>query len=142
MSELNEHETSSARPSGMRAFFVMWIGQFVSLLGSAMTSFAIPIWVFGQTERVQELALVGLAFMLPLILMSPVAGTIVDRNNRKMMMIVSDLASGLTTIAVLALVLTDSLQIWHLYVTNFINVFENTIFGRCYVIHKEVCLNR
>ena len=121
MSELNEHETSSARPSGMRAFFVMWIGQFVSLLGSAMTSFAIPIWVFGQTERVQELALVGLAFMLPLILMSPVAGTIVDRNNRKMMMIVSDLASGLTTIAVLALVLTDSLQIWHLYVTNFIN---------------------
>jgi len=105
----------------MKAFFVMWIGQFVSLLGSAMTAFAIPIWVFGQTERVQELALLGLAFILPLILMSPVAGTIVDRNNRKMMMIVSDLASGLTTIVVLALVLTDSLQIWHLYVTNFVN---------------------
>lgn len=123
MSELNEHEpnTSSVRPSGMRAFFVMWIGQFVSLLGSAMTSFAIPIWVFGQTERVQELALLGLAFILPLILMSPVAGTIVDRNNRKMMMILSDLASGVTTIVVLALVLTDSLQIWHLYVTNFVN---------------------
>ena len=64
MNDLNEQEknSSSLRPSGMRAFFVMWIGQFVSLLGSAITSFAIPIWVFGETERVQELALLGLAF--------------------------------------------------------------------------------
>lgn len=100
---------------------VMWIGQFVSLLGSAMTGFAIPIWVFGETERVQELALLGLAFMLPLIVMSPVAGTIVDRNNRKLMMIVSDLAAGVTTIVVLLLVWTDSLEIWHLYITSAIN---------------------
>ena len=74
---------------------VMWIGQLVSLLGSAMTGFAIPIYIFGETERVQELALLGLAFMLPMIVFSPMAGTIVDRNNRKRMMILSDLAAGL-----------------------------------------------
>ncbi len=111
-------ETETKRPSGMRAFFVMWGGQFFSLLGSAMTGFAIPIYIFGETERVQELALLGLAFMLPLIIMSPIAGTIVDRNNRKMMMILSDLAAGVATIVVLILVLTDSLEIWHLYITN------------------------
>ena len=58
--------------SGMRAFTIVWFGQLVSLLGTSMTGFALPIWVFGQTERVQELALVGLAFTLPLILLSPV----------------------------------------------------------------------
>ena len=108
-------KTNSIKPSGMKTFMVMWVGQLVSLLGSAMSGFAIPIWLFGETERVQELALLGLAFMLPLIIMSPIAGTIVDRNNRKAMMMLSDLAAGLTTIAIFILMATDSLQIWHLY---------------------------
>jgi MFS family permease len=116
---MNDNPTN--RPTGMRAFIIMWVGQFFSLLGSAMTGFAIPIYIFGETERVRELALLGLAFMLPLIIMSPIAGTIVDRNNRKMMMILSDLAAGITTIVVLILVLTDSLEIWHLYITNAVN---------------------
>ncbi|MCA9995376.1 MAG: MFS transporter [Anaerolineales bacterium] len=105
----------------MQAFFVMWAGQLFSLIGSAMTGFAIPIYIFGETQRVQELALLGLAFTLPLILMSPIAGTIVDRNNRKMMMILSDLAAGLTTVVVLILVWSGKLEIWHLYITNAIN---------------------
>ncbi|MCA9967236.1 MAG: MFS transporter [Anaerolineales bacterium] len=105
----------------MKAFFVMWVGQLFSLIGSAMTGFAIPIYIFGETQRVQELALLGLAFMLPLIVVSPFAGTIVDRNNRKMMMILSDLAAGITTIVVLLLVWSGKLEIWHLYITNAIN---------------------
>ncbi len=118
---MNTDTNSANHPSGMKTFMVMWVGQFVSLLGSAMTGFAIPIWIFGETERVQELALLGLAFMLPMILMSPIAGTIVDRNNRKVMMMLSDLVAGLTTIVVFILVASDSLQIWHLYITSAIN---------------------
>ncbi len=109
------------RPVGMKAFIVIWFGQLISILGSAMTGFAIPIYIFGETERVRELALLGLAFMLPLIIFSPIAGTIVDRNSRKRMMILSDLIAGLTTIAVFVLVQLDVLQIWHLYITNAIN---------------------
>ncbi|MCB8954473.1 MAG: MFS transporter [Ardenticatenales bacterium] len=105
----------------MRSFMVMWVGQFVSLIGSAMTGFAIPIYIFGQTERVRELALLGLAFMLPLILVSPTAGALVDRSNRKFMMMISDLAAGMTTVAVLILVSLGRLEIWHLYITNAIN---------------------
>ena len=111
----------TSHSNGMKSFMVMWVGQFVSLIGSAMTGFAIPIYIFGKTERVQELALLGLAFMLPLILFSPVAGALVDRSNRKLMMIISDLAAGLTTIAVLILVSNDVLEIWHLFITNAIN---------------------
>lgn len=106
---------------GMRAFSLVWVGQLVSLLGTSMTGFALPIWVFGQTERVQELALVGLAFTLPLILLSPVVGAIVDRYDRKLMMMVSDLASGLMTIVIFILISTESLQIWHLYITTAIS---------------------
>jgi len=114
-------QSSTIRPTGMKAFIVLWIGQFISLLGSAMTGFALPIYIFGETERVQELALLGLAFTLPLILFSPFAGTIVDRNSRKKMMILSDLAAGATTIVVLILVWTGTLEVWHLYITNAIN---------------------
>jgi len=115
----NQNPTN--QPTGMKGFMVVWIGQFVSLLGSAMTGFALPIYIFGETERVRELALLGLAFMLPLILFSPFAGTIVDRNSRKKMMIISDLAAGATTIVVLLLVWTGTLEVWHLYITNAIN---------------------
>lgn len=111
----------SARPGGMRVFTIVWLGQLVSLLGTSMTGFALPIWVFGQTERVQELALVGLAFTLPLILLSPVVGAIIDRSDRKLMMMLSDLASGLMTIVIFILITTGTLQIWHLYITSAIS---------------------
>ncbi len=109
------------QPTGMRAFLIMWLGQFISFIGSAMTGFAIPIYIFGETQRVRELALLNLAFILPLILMSPFAGTIVDRHSRKLMMIVSDLGAGVSTIIVLLLISFDQLEIWHLIIANIIN---------------------
>lgn len=105
------------RPTGMRAFLIIWVGQFVSLMGTAMTNFALPIYIFQQTGRVQELALLNLAFVLPLIIMSPFAGAIVDRSNRKLMMMISDLAAGVMTIVILILFTTGRLEIWQLYIT-------------------------
>lgn len=105
------------RPSGMAGFTVVWIGQLVSLLGTSMTNFALTIWAFEQTGRATDLALIGFFFMVPLLIVSPFAGAIVDRHNRKLMMMVSDLASGVVTIVVLALLAADSLQVWHLYIT-------------------------
>lgn len=107
----------NGQPRGMKAFTIVWAGQLVSLIGTAMTQFALPIYIFGETGRVRELALLSLAYLLPLILMSPLAGAIIDRSNRKLMMIISDLASGLMTIIVLLLFLAGVLDIWHLFVT-------------------------
>jgi MFS family permease len=106
---------------GMKAFVVIWIGQIVSLLGSAMTGFAVTIWVYEGTEKATALALTGFFFITPLLILSPVAGALVDRYDRRWMMILSDLASGITTIAVLLLYLTGHLQVWHLFVTNAIS---------------------
>jgi DHA3 family macrolide efflux protein-like MFS transporter len=108
-------------PSGMAAFWIVWAGQLVSLLGSGLTQFALTIWVFRETGQATQLALVGVFFMVPLLAMSPVVGVMVDRYDRKLMMMLSDLAAGVTTIAVLILYMSGSLEIWHLYVNAAIN---------------------
>ncbi len=101
----------------MRGFLIVWLGQLVSLLGTSMTQFGLTIWAFEQTGRATELALIGVFFTMPLLLVSPLAGVIVDRYNRKAVMMSSDLASGVATIGVFALLLTGKLEIWHLYVS-------------------------
>ena len=104
------------RPAGMRAFTIVWAGQILSLLGTAMTEFGLTIWAYQKTGQATPLALIGFFFVFPLILVSPMAGAIIDRSNRKLMMIVSDLAAGIVTIAQFILLATGHLQIWHLYV--------------------------
>ena len=106
---------------GMKAFGLVWFGQIVSLLGSAMTGFAVTIWVYEGTEKATALALTGFFFITPMLILSPVAGAMVDRYDRRLMMILSDLASGMTTIAVLLLYLGGHLQVWHLFITNAIS---------------------
>lgn len=99
----------------MFAFSVVWVGQAVSLLGTSMTNFALTIWAFELTGTATALALVGFFYLVPMLVVSPVAGALVDRSNRKLMMMISDLASGMITIALFALYVGDGLQIWHLY---------------------------
>ncbi len=100
----------------MFGFTIVWIGQIVSLLGTSMTTFALTIWAYEITGTATALALVGFFFVTPMLVFSPLAGAIVDRQDRKLMMMLSDLASGVTTIAVLILFQAGLLQIWHLYI--------------------------
>ena len=114
------------RPSGMLGFSVVWLGQLVSLTGSGMTRFALTIWVWQQTGEATALALVALFSFAPAIIFSPIAGAIVDRVSRKKVMIASDLAAGLSTVALLILYSTGLLQIWHLWAAGFFaSTFES-----------------
>jgi len=110
----------SAQPSGMRGFVVVWFGQVVSMLGTGMTNFALSFWIFQQTGEATALTWAIFFFMAPSVLFSPIAGAIVDRANRKTVMIVSDLLAGIATILLLSLLAADNLQIWHIYVANVI----------------------
>ncbi len=114
------------RPTGMFGFTIVWIGQIVSLLGTSMTGFALTIWAYEITGKATSLALVGFFFITPMLIFSPIAGAIVDRQDRKLMMMVSDLAAGITTIAILILYSAGMLQIWHLYVSAAIQGFFQT----------------
>lgn len=113
-----EQATSQiSQPEGMVAFTIIWIGQVVSLLGTTMTNFALAIWAWQITGQATALALVGFFAFFPRLLVSPLAGALVDRWNRKFVMMLSDLAAVSSTAAVLLLFSTGHLQIWHLYVT-------------------------
>lgn len=117
--------TVGYRPVGMTAFVVIWIGQFVSLLGTSMTRFALTIWAFQMTGEATALALVGFFSFAPSVIFSPIAGALVDRWNRKLVMILSDLAAGLSTVVILLLYVTGRLEIWHLYIAGaFTGLFE------------------
>jgi len=114
----------TSQPAGMLGFSIVWFGQFVSLIGSGMSQFALSIWAWQITGEATALAMVGFFSFAPTVLLSPIAGALVDRWNRKLVMILSDLAAGLSTIAVLALLLLGRLEIWHLYVAGaFAGVF-------------------
>jgi DHA3 family macrolide efflux protein-like MFS transporter len=108
---------TEGHPTGMKAFTIVWIGQLVSLLGTAMTGFALAYWAYITTGTATALALVGFFAFAPTILVSPVAGALVDRWNRKLMMMLSDLAAISSTFVILLLYSAGNLQIWHLYIT-------------------------
>lgn len=104
-----------ARPTGMRAFLVVWLGQVVSLTGSAMTRFALTIWAYQLTGQATTLALVSFFTFTPMVILSPLAGVLVDRFNRKLMMMLSDLGTGIATIGLFLLYTSGHLEIWHIY---------------------------
>ncbi|MBD2385745.1 MFS transporter [Cylindrospermum sp. FACHB-282] len=99
----------------MKNFLIVWIGQTVSMIGSSMTSFAITIWVWQVTGQATALALFGFFTQVPQVLMALIAGVIVDRTQRKLLIMLGDTVSGLVTIAILLVYLTHHLQLWHLY---------------------------
>lgn len=100
---------------GFRIFSIIWFGQLVSIFGTAMTRFALLIWAYQQTGAATTLALLGFFAWLPFIVMSPLAGVMVDRFDRRKIMIAADLGAGLSTIAVLLLLFSGHLAIWHLF---------------------------
>ncbi len=119
-------QPSPKRPAGMFGFTIVWIGQIISLLGTSMTGFAVTIWAYEKTNAATALAMVGFFFVAPMLIASPFAGAIVDRSNRKMMMMISDIASGIATIVILILYSTGHLEIWHLFITSaFQGVFQS-----------------
>ena len=113
-------EKSSNRPSGMFAFIVVWLGQIVSVLASSMSQFGRMIFMYQKTDSVLALGWMNFFYFVPFLLISPIAGVMVDRYNRKVMMMVSDLAAGLATIGILLVVYFDVWQFWHMYIASII----------------------
>jgi DHA3 family macrolide efflux protein-like MFS transporter len=123
---MESSKTNNERPSGMLGFTIVWAGQIVSVLASTMTQFALTIWAYQETGSALALGVINTAFIVPFLLLSPIAGVMVDRHNRKLMMMVSDLTAITATFGLLILHAFGHLQIWHLIVASVINGLGNT----------------
>ena len=114
------------RPTGMTGFIIVWLGQIVSVLASGMTGFGMTLWMYQQTESATAMGLMQVAFITPFLIFSPIAGAMVDRYNRKLMMMVSDLTAVLSTAMIFGLYATGHLEFWHLYIAAAVNGLGNT----------------
>ena len=111
-------QLGNKRLAGMTGFALVWIGQIVSVLASGMTTFAMTIYMYQQTRSATAMAFVQVAYITPFLLVSPIAGVMVDRYNRKLMMMVSDIAGGTATLILLILYSSGHLQYWHIYLAS------------------------
>lgn len=111
----------------LHVFLVLWSTQSLSALGSSMTNFALVVWSYQQTGSALTTSLLSICSYAPYVLLSMFAGALSDKWDKKVTMFVSDSFAALSTIAVLGLLKTGHLEIWHLYFLNAMNGLMNTI---------------
>ncbi len=101
---------------GFGTFEAVWFGQLISYVGSGLTNFALGVWVFQRTGSVTQFALIAFFASLPGLLAAPFAGALVDRWDRRLVVLWCDLGSGLRTLVIAFLLLSGALRTWHVYV--------------------------
>ena len=102
------------KPS-MGRFLTVTAGQLVSTTGSALTAFALPIWLFTRTGSVADLGLLWALALICGVLMLPVAGAITDRVSRRKIMMIASCIAGSIQLVLAGLLWTDTLALWHIY---------------------------
>ena len=115
---LNEHERWD-EATWKKRFFTIWTGQAFSLFGSNLVSFALVWWLTSTTGSATVLAISTLVAMLPQILLSPIAGAVVDRGNRRLIMMAADSLIAVFTLGLVMLFAAGVAQVWHVYVIMF-----------------------
>lgn len=99
----------------IRLFLIVWTGQLVSIIGSSLTTFALDIWIYEHSGSINQYIFAYLCTTLPSFLISPVVGALVDRWNRRWTMILSDSGTAVITVCLVFLLITEKLEIWHIY---------------------------
>lgn len=111
---------ASSRERWVLRYWSIFVGQALSLIGSALTQFVLLWWITDTTGSVSALAAAGMAALLPQALLSPLGGTLADRYSRRLLMIGADAISALCMLVLIVLFLTGGVALWHIYTMMFI----------------------
>lgn len=98
-----------------RKFIIIWSGQLFSTLSSYIAQFGIVLWISIETGSAEVLSFATIAALLPQIVLGPFAGVFVDRWNRKLTMILSDMFVALCSGVIALLFYLDTIELWHIY---------------------------
>lgn len=101
---------------GMNTFILVAIGQIISVTGSSLTGFALGAWVYQDTRSTTLFSLILLFTVLPSLLFAPLAGALVDRWDRRRVMIAADSGAAVCTGLLIILISIGHLEIWHIYI--------------------------
>lgn len=108
---------------------IFLVGQTVSQLGSSMTSFSVIIWAYTQKGEVIASSLLAVCSTVPYLIVSLLGGAVVDKTNKKMIMLVCDSIAAVGSFVILIYFWADNLQLWVLYIINIVNGFMNAFQG-------------
>lgn len=97
-------------------FMLLWSGDFISAIGSGLTSFGLGVYIFQQTGKASLMALVTLLAFLPSLLLGPIAGVLADRYDRRLLMILGDSLSAVGLLFILVSMLQGEAQLWQICV--------------------------
>ena len=111
----------------LRDFYIIWSTQSLSQLGSAITEFALTLWMYEKTGSALSTAALTICTYVPYIIMSIFAGAITDKCDKKKTMLLCDLLAAITTVIVFVLYKNDMLAMWHLYAINAVSGLMNTV---------------
>ncbi|WP_283137196.1 non-ribosomal peptide synthetase [Rhizohabitans arisaemae] len=118
-STANPPPEETARDTGpkpsMQRFLLIASAQLVALIGTALTDFAIPIWIYTTTGSLLDYAVFFMLAIMPGVIAAPLIGALVDRSNRRRVMLAGNGLAGVTQLTLGVLLWTDTLQIWHFY---------------------------
>ena len=121
------------RRNTMKTFMVIWFGQFISMLGSALSAFGLGIWIFQKTGSAASFAMSAVCTVLPALLFAPFAGSIADRKKRKAIILLTDSIDAFLKILIVTLLIFNKLELWMVYPLVFISgtlgTFQNPAFG-------------
>ena len=119
--------------SGLRAYLTVWAGQFLSLLGSGLSGFALGVYVYRLTGSATTLGVIFALGLLPSILAAPFAGSLVDRWGTRRALLVSNAGNMAITLVLAVLLYTHTFQVWHVFpivaVSSLVAALEVPAFG-------------
>ncbi len=101
-----------------KKYIILWLSQSVSQLGSSMTSFALVLWAYQQSQSAMSVSLMAFCNYVPYIFVSIFVGGFVDRHRKKTIMLVADTIAAVGSLAVFALLVMGHLSVWNIYVIN------------------------
>jgi DHA3 family macrolide efflux protein-like MFS transporter len=107
-------------PNWAARFFTIWTGQAFSLFGSMLVQFALVWWLTKTTDSATVLALATLVALLPQVFLGPFVGALVDRWNRRLVMIVTDSLIALTTVVLAVLAAMGAMRVGHVFLVMFL----------------------
>ena len=113
--------------SELKTFLTLWATQSLSQLGSAMTGFALTLWLYQKTGSALQTALLSICSYAPYVVLSIFAGALSDRWDKKKTMLVCDTFAACCTLVILILLKTDLLRPAHLYILNAVTGLMNTV---------------
>lgn len=107
--------------SPLKNFIMLWAGQSISKMGSSMTTFALIIWIYKTKNTAMSAMFLSVFSFSPYVLVSFLAGSIIDRFSKKKVLFICDSVAAICILIAFMLFTFGKLEVWHLYVLNFIS---------------------